>query len=143
MALVWNEASRGELREALQVRRGVVEAWLPRGATVCWGRQPGWVGVLSPGGIDTKPHVLPAPPALQAEEASLRLARLRGADGAGGALAWNHAEFRVAYPSLRCACVLLPRSCLLIMCDACTNARPCVDVRRGLGGGSVEAMSST
>jgi hypothetical protein len=65
-ALIWNEACRAELREALQ-----------------------------------------------AEEASLRLARLRGAGGAGagassaggddhsGALCWNHAEFRVAYPSLR------------------------------------------
>jgi DnaJ family protein C protein 13 len=45
--------------------------------------------------------------ALQAEEAALRLARLRAADagslaaaGGGGGLSWNHAEFRVAYPSL-------------------------------------------
>lgn len=39
--------------------------------------------------------------ALQAEEGALRLARLRGADAGGASLAWNHEEFRVAYPSLR------------------------------------------
>lgn len=39
---------------------------------------------------------------MQNEEAALRAARTRAGDGttAGGAPAWNHAEFVVRYPSL-------------------------------------------
>lgn len=70
-----------------------------------WVLQRGWK-VAS---LETR-RCLPACRSLQAEDASLRLARQRGADaaslsaadgGGGGGLCWNHAEFRVAYPSLR------------------------------------------
>lgn len=115
--LIWNAATRAELRQVLQVRRGdgpgrgaagFSYSRAPcrvggRSAAMAAGPATGLPHPCSPQGLrfqllrSNPPHTIP-PPRLQAEETALHVGKAR----AGGAsVCWNHEEFRAELPSLQ------------------------------------------
>jgi DnaJ family protein C protein 13 len=102
--LIWNERTRSELRDALQVRPALCRRPLGGAQRWCRGAPTAHASTAAssmPCTDATVPPLPPPPTPPQAEEGALRLGRQRVADAAGGgAPAWNAEEFVVSYPSL-------------------------------------------
>ena len=115
--LIWNESTRAELREALQVRLAPISTLVltlaplltqtPTRTLLCVFVLPACCIKPMPGLplMSQSPRMdpcwdKPCGLAVQTEEATLRLGRSRVAAGSGGRPTWNHAEFAVQYRSL-------------------------------------------